>query len=44
MFHFMPKPRPPTYDGRETIGHAVDSSGDRLRVWVVAIAVDRARQ
>src|SRR6185437_8508269 len=26
MFHFRPKPRPPRYVGRDTIGHAVDSS------------------
>ena len=26
MFHFMPKPRPPANTGRETDGHAVDSS------------------
>jgi hypothetical protein len=26
MFHFMPKPSPPTYSGRDTIGHDVDSS------------------
>src|SRR5258707_1047991 len=26
MSHFMPKPRPPTYVGRETRGQAVDSS------------------
>jgi len=24
--HFMPKPRPPRYVGRDTIGHDVDSS------------------
>jgi hypothetical protein len=26
MFHFMPKPSPPRYVGRDTIGQAVDSS------------------
>jgi hypothetical protein len=26
MSHLNPKPRPPTYVGRLTIGHAVDSS------------------
>jgi hypothetical protein len=26
MSHFMPKPRPPTYTGRDTAGHDVDSS------------------
>ena len=30
MFHFNPKPRPPRYDGRETIGHAVSSGCFRL--------------
>src|SRR3979411_2947867 len=26
MFHFILKPKPPKYVGRETLGHAVDSS------------------
>ena len=26
MFHLNPNPSPPTYVGRETIGHDVDSS------------------
>ena len=26
MFHLKPKPSPPTYVGRETIGQEVDSS------------------
>jgi hypothetical protein len=31
MSHFMPKPRPPMYVGRDTMGQAVDSSAI---VWV----------
>jgi hypothetical protein len=30
MFHLKPKPSPPTYVGRDTPGHAVDSSAAEI--------------
>ena len=42
MFHLKPKPSPPTYVGRETPGHAVDSSAAEMtpgsRAWSTSLS------
>ena len=41
MFHLKPNPSPPRYVGRETPGHAVDSSAAEItpgsRAWMTSL-------
>ena len=38
MFHLKPKPSPPRYVGRETPGHAVDSSAAEMTPGLARVA------